>query len=94
MIRVYVRKPGQNTGRVYKSKTSVLNDKVAILGFISFVAPGLITEAEWRVSQQTIVDKFNLYISETYVNGNTAVARNMPYFNWDEVIKYNWYKTK
>ena len=89
MFRIYVRKPGHNTGRVYKSKTSVLEDKVAILGFIGFVATGFITEDEWRVSQQTIVDRFDLTVIETVFDGRGKVARNTPYFNWGEVIKSN-----
>ena len=89
MKRIYVRKPGHNTGRVYKSKTSVLNDKVAMLSFIGFVATGFITEDEWRTSQQTIIDKFDLTVCETTFDGRGKVARNTPYFNWDEVIKIN-----
>lgn len=90
MFRIYVRKPGHETGRVYKSKTSVLEDKVAILGFISFVATGFITKDEWRVSQQTIIDKFNLTVIERHFDGRGKLARNTPYFNWDEVIKSNY----
>lgn len=89
MFRIYIRKPGHNTGRVYKSKTSVLNDKVAMLGFISFVATGFITEDEWRTSQQTIIDRFDLIVRETTFDGRGKVARNTPYFNWGEVIKSN-----
>lgn len=89
MFRIYVRKPGHNTGRVYKSKTSVLEYKVAILGFIGFVATGFITEDEWAKSQQTIVDRFGLTVIETNFDGRGKVARNTPYFNWGEVIKSN-----
>lgn len=89
MKRIYVRKPGHNTGRVYKSKTSVLNDKVAMLSFIGFVATGFITKDEWAKSQQTIVDRFDLTVIETNFDGRGKVARNTPYFNWDEVIKIN-----
>ena len=87
MFRIYVRKPGHNTGQVYKSKTSVLEDKVAILGFIDFVATGFITEDEWRVSQQTIVDRFDLTVFETTFDGRGKVARNTPFFSWAKVIK-------
>lgn len=89
MKRIYVRKPGHNTGRVYKSKTSVLNDKVAMLSFIGFVATGFITEDEWSTSQQTIIDRFDLTVYETTFDGRGKIARNTPYFNWDEVIKSN-----
>lgn len=89
MLRIYVRKPGHNYGRVYKSKSSVLEDKVAILGYIGFVATGFITEAEWAKSQQLIMDRFQLEIIETQMDGRGKVARYTPYFNWDEVIKSN-----
>lgn len=89
MKRIYVRKHGHNIGRVYKWKSSVINDKVAILGFISFVHTGFITEQEWNRSQERIVDKFNLYISETEFDGRSKIARNTPYFSWSEVIKSN-----
>lgn len=87
MIRIYVRKPGQTYGRVYKSKTSVLQDKVAMLGYIGFVATGFISENEWAKSQQSIVEKFQLVVVESTVDGRCKVARNMPFFNWAEVIK-------
>lgn len=89
MIRIYVRKPGHISGRVYKSKTSVTSDKVAILGYIGFVATGFITEEEWAKSQQLIMDRFQLEIIETQMDGRGKVARYTPYFNWDEVIKSN-----
>lgn len=89
MIRIYVRKPGHNYGRVYKSKSSVINDKVAILGYIGFVATGFITEAEWAKSQQAIVEKFQLEIVETTMDGRGKVAKHTPFFSWDEVIKSN-----
>ena len=89
MKRIYVRKPGQEIGRVYKSKESVINDKVAILSFIGFVTTGYITEAEWAKSQQTIVDKFQLYVVETEMDGRGKVAKNTPFFSWAEVIKSN-----
>lgn len=89
MVRIYVRKPGQITGRVYKWKQSIINDKVAILGFISFVYTGFISEEEWNKSQQLIVDRFNLYISESKFDGRSKIAKNTPYFSWNEVIKSN-----
>ena len=89
MFRIYVRKPGHNIGRVYKSKFSVVEDKVALLSYIGFVATGFISESEWRVSQQTIANKFNLKLVETTFDGRSKAAKNIPYFNWDEVIKSN-----
>ena len=86
MKRIYIRKPGHETGRVYKSKSSVLDDKVAILGYIGFVTTGLISEDEWQVSQQKIVDRFNLTIVETSFDGRGKVAKNTPYFSWRAVF--------
>lgn len=89
MIRIYVRKPSQSYGRVYKSHTSVINDRVRILGWISFFLTGYITEEEWAKSDQLISEKFGLYIQESYMDGRSKVCRNTPYFNWEEVIKSN-----
>ena len=89
MVRIYVRKLSQKTGRVYKSHTSVKDDKVKILGWLSFLVPGLITETEWDKSEQLISEKFGLVIIDGYINGRSKVGRNTPYFNWEEVIKSN-----
>lgn len=89
MIRIYVRKLSQKIGRVYKSHTSIKDDKVKILGWLTFLVPGLITEEEWAKSEQLISEKFGLYIKESYINGRSKVGRNTPYFNWEEVIKSN-----
>lgn len=89
MLRIYVRKPGAEYGRVYKSKSSVVKDVVARLGWIGFVATGFITEEEWNKSQQPIVERFQLYVVETAMDGRCKEARYTPYFNWAEVIKSN-----
>lgn len=89
MIRIYVRKLSQPYGRVYKSHTSVLNDRVKILGWINFYLTGYITEEEWAKSEQLISERFGLYIQESYINGRSKVGRHTPYFNWEEVIKSN-----
>ena len=89
MLRIYVRKPGAEYGRVYKSKSSVVKDVVARLGWIGFVATGFITEEEWAKSQQPIVERFQLYMVETVMDGRCKEARYTPYFNWVEVIKSN-----
>lgn len=89
MIRIYVRKLSHSIGRVYKSNTSIKDDKVKILNWITFLVPGLITEEEWDKSEQLISEKFGLYIKESYLDGRSKVGRNTPYFNWEEVIKSN-----
>ena len=62
MVRIYVRKLSQETGRVYKSHHSIKDDKVKILGWLTFLVPGLITAAEWNKSEQLISEQFGLYI--------------------------------
>lgn len=89
MIRIYVRKLSRKVGRVYKSHTSVLNDRVKILGWLNFLLTGYITEEEWAKSEQLISERFGLYIHESYIDGRSKVGRNTPYFSWDEVIKSN-----
>lgn len=89
MVRIYVRKLSHSIGRVYKSNRSIKDDKVKILNWITFLAPGLITEEEWDKSEQLISEKFGLYIKESYLDGRSKVGRNTPYFNWEEVIKSN-----
>ena len=89
MIRIYVRKLSHSIGRVYKSNTPIKDDKVKILNWITFLAPGLITEEECDKSEQLISEKFGLVIIEGHINGRSKVGRNTPYFNWEEVIKSN-----
>ena len=93
MIRIYIRPLSKGYGRVYKSHTSILKDKVKILGYINFCLTGYITQEEWAKSDQLISEKFGFYIQESYINGRSKIGRNTPYFNWEEVIKSN-YKNK
>ena len=86
MIRIYVRKPGEQTGRVYRSKTSVVGVKVAILGF-QFVRAGIITEEEWGVCQDTIVEHFGLTVTERNCDGRTKKTRSYRDFRWSEILQ-------
>ena len=87
MIRIYVRRKNEIAGHVFICKSSIKEDKVMILPFIGFVTDGLITEEEWAKSQQTIIDKFELYVTESYIDGRCKVARNAKKFNWKDVLK-------
>jgi hypothetical protein len=87
MIRIYVRRKNEIAGHVFICKSSIKEDKVAILPFIGFVTAGLITEEEWAKSQQTIIDKFELYVTESYIDGRCKVARNTKKFNWKDILK-------
>ena len=49
MIRIYVRRKNEIAGHVFICKSSIKEDKVAILPFIGFVTAGLITEEEWAL---------------------------------------------
>ena len=87
MIRIYVRRKNEIAGHVFICKSSIKEDKVAILPFIGFVTAGLITEEEWAKSQQTIIDKFELYVVESYIDGRCKVARNTKKFSWKDILK-------
>ena len=87
MIRIYVRRKNEIAGHVFICKSSIKKDKVAILPFFDFVTEGLITEEEWAKSQQTIIDKFELYVAESYIDGRCTVARNMKKFSWKDILK-------
>lgn len=86
MIRIYIRKPGERTGRVYKSKSSILNDRVRMLPW-SFVLKGVIGEDEWAKSGERLIDRFKLYVKETRCDGRTKrVRNNYKYFSWSQVL--------
>ena len=87
MIRIYVRRKNEIAGHVFICKSSIKEDKVVILPFVEFVTAGLITEEEWAKSQQTIIDKFELYVVESYIDGRCKVARNTKKFNWKDILK-------
>lgn len=86
MIRIYVKRIGDAAGHVFKSHSSVKEDKVAILHY-GFVTKGFITEEEWAKSQQTICEKLGLYVSETVIDGRTKLARNLRNFSWQDIFK-------
>lgn len=87
MIRIYIRRKNEIAGHVFICKSSIKGDKVAILPFFGFVTDGLITEEEWAKSQQTIIDKFELYVTESYIDGRCKVARNTKKFSWKDILK-------
>lgn len=86
MIRIYVRKPGEQTGRVYRAKSSVMDMKVAVLGF-QFVRAGVITEEEWGTCQETIVEHFGLTVVERICDGRTKRTRSYRAFRWSEILQ-------
>jgi len=87
MLRIYIRRKNEIAGHVFICKESIKEDKVMILPFIGFVTDGLITEEEWAKSQQTIIDKFELYVTESYIDGRCKVARNTKRFSWRDILK-------
>lgn len=87
MIRIYVRRKNEIAGHVFVCKESIKEDKVMMLPFIGFVTDGLITKEEWGQSQQTIIDKFELYVTESYIDGRCKVARNTKKFSWKDILK-------
>lgn len=87
MVRIYIKKKNDICGHVFKSHHSCINDKVAILPYIAFVVTGLISESEWTKSQELIKDRFNLYISETKIDGRNKIAKSMKSFSWRKVLE-------
>ena len=86
MIRIYVRLKNEESGRVFKSRFSVINDKLSLFPF-GFVLRGIISEDEYLESNQTIAERFGLYIKETKLDGRNKLARNLKYFAWDRVLE-------
>lgn len=86
MIRVYVRKQNEKSGRVFKSRFSVLNDRLSLFPF-SFVLRGLISEKEYLENKTTIANRFGLYISETNIDGRAKLAKSLKYFTWERVLE-------
>lgn len=87
MKRIYIRKQEEESGHVFKSRHSILNDRVAILPYFAFVLTGIITKGEWAQSQELIKDKFNLYIEETEVDGRKKITKAMRTFSWRAVLE-------
>lgn len=85
MLRIYVRKPGEHTGKVYRSEISIMNDRVLRLPW-TFVEAGVIAENEWARSLETIATRFGLYIKETKCDGRTKRVRGYRRFTWSEIL--------
>lgn len=92
MIRIYIKRIGDAAGHVFKSPSSIKEDKVAILHY-GFVTKGFITEEEWAKSEQTICEKLGLYVSETVIDGRTKLARNLRNFSWQDIFKMRMCRT-
>lgn len=86
MYRIYVKLQNEAFGHVFKSHSSIKDDKVAILPFIGFVTEGYISEDEWAKSQQSICDKLHLYVSETTIDGRSKLARSIRNFSWKDIF--------
>ena len=85
MKRIYIRKKGEDSGHVFKSHFSVLDDKVAMLPFL-FVTAGIVQQADWARCQETIADKYELYISESNIDGRSKLAKSLKTFSWRNVF--------
>jgi len=86
MKRIYIRKKGEEIGHVFKSHFSVLKDTVAMLPYIPFVLTGIVSEADWASCQETIIDKYELYVSEIEIDGRTKLAKSIKYFEWSKEL--------
>lgn len=87
MFRIYVRRKNEIAGHTFICKSSIKKDRVAILPFVGFVTSNIISEEEWAKSQELIVDKFELYVAETYIDGRSKVAHNTKKFSWKDILK-------
>lgn len=86
MIRIYIRKQNEESGHVFKSRYSIINDKLSLFPF-GFVLRGIISESEYLENNCIIVEKFNLYVKETKIDGRNKLARNLKFFTWDRVLE-------
>lgn len=86
MKRIYIRKKGEESGHVFKSHRSILNDVVAMLPFIPFVQSGIVQQNDWAHCQQTIIEKYDLYVVETNIDGRSKLAKSMKAFTWKSVF--------
>lgn len=86
MIRIYVRKQNEESWHVFKSRFSVLNDKLSLFPF-SFVLRGLISKEEYLQNDTTIANRFGLYITETTIDGRAKLAKSLKYFTWERVLE-------
>lgn len=86
MKRIYVRRQGEESGHVFKSHYSVLEDTVSSMPF-TYVILGIISKDEYLENGQLMTDRFNLYISETEIDGRKKLAKSMKYFTWQRVLE-------
>ncbi len=85
MIRIYIRRKNEIAGHTFICKSSIKKDIIAILPHV-LVVDGLITEDEWATSRESIIEKFKLFVTESYVDGRSKAARSTKKFNWREVL--------
>lgn len=93
MLRIYIRRKGETSGHVFKSKFSVLTDKVMILPF-TLVLAGIISKEEWSVCQDNICEKFGIFITEREIDGRSKLARNLESFSWYNALTKHKNRTK
>jgi len=87
MYRIYIKRKNEVAGHVFVCRRSVKEDKIKYLPYIGFVTAGLIADEEWATSQELIVDKFGLYIVESYIDGRCKTARSTKRFSWKDVLE-------
>lgn len=90
MKRIYIRLQSEQIGHVFRSKTSVKSDRVAMLPWVLIhELCGIIDQTEWATNQQTIAERLGLYISETEIDGRKKIAKSMEFFSWHNYLKNN-----
>lgn len=86
MIRIYVKRQNEQSGHVFKSRFSTLDDRISMLPF-TYVIKGIISSDDYLDNPEKIASKFNIKIVETKIDGRCKRARNMRYFSWDQVLE-------
>ena len=88
MLRIYLRKNGEESGKVFKSHRSIIGDKVRILPY-GFVLARVITENEHAKCDSLITERFGYIVYESRIDGRKKLAKQLPYFSWSILLPKN-----
>lgn len=86
MYRITILHKETRLVRTFVCKSSIKNDRVAILP-TKFVEKGYITGEEWAHSHQLISEKLGLFITEEKIDGRSKRAKEMLSFSWLYVFR-------
>lgn len=86
MYKIKVTFPYTGEVREYVSQWIASTDKVETLGY-SYVLNNCIDSSEWSRSKQTIANRFQVQLEESYIDGRSEEAKALPQFIWTDIIK-------